>query len=191
MNKFLLLLTLSLILISHSYSGELPEGWYLHKKFGNKSNVEAGTDDKIFYSSPNSFYLKSMTGGGNINQSLIGNRYAGKRIRISAYLKSDNLIKTKGYGGQVWAYSYINGKPYCMGASGNIEGTNNWKKYTVVLDVPSEGKNISLVYGLSVQGEGTVWIDNMTFEIVDKKTTPLLNANYSKNYKNIKPKNLP
>jgi hypothetical protein len=175
-----------LAFIGVAYGGDLPKGWYKFAKSPG-TEVEAGTDEKVFHSKPNSFYLKCTSGkGGNINQEISGSEYAGKRIRLSAYLKSDNLVNDNGYGGQIWAYSFSGGELYMTSAAGNIKGTTDWKEYSVVFDIPED--NPSVTYGLSVSGQGTVWIDSISWEVVDKATTPLKNASLKPNEK---PKNLP
>ncbi len=110
------------------YGGDLPKGWYKFAK-SSESEIEAGTDEKVFHSKPDSFYLKCTSGiGGNVNQEISGSEYAGKRIRLSAYLKSDNLVNDNGFGGQVWAYSYSGKELYMKSAAGNIKGTTDWKE---------------------------------------------------------------
>jgi hypothetical protein len=47
-----------------------------------------------------------------------------------------------------------------------IKGTNEWKKYEIVLDVPKN--SVRIAYGVLVSGEGTVWMDDLNFEVVSK-----------------------
>src|SRR6185436_2332294 len=47
-----------------------------------------------------------------------------------------------------------------------VSGTTDWKMYSVVLDVPSDAKNIFL--GVLLNGKGQIWADDLTFEIVDR-----------------------
>ena len=166
-----------------TYAGELPEGWHLSKKSPNV-NIKVGTDENVYESAPNSFYLNSISGiGGNINQSLSSKEYLGKRVKITAFLKTENLINAtlKGvtYGVQLWSYVYQQARELRQATDGRIQGTNDWKKYTVIFDVPKESSKI--VYGLSVTGNGMAWIDTIKFEIVDK-STPLKNSWTPKNY---------
>jgi hypothetical protein len=48
-----------------------------------------------------------------------------------------------------------------------IVGTNDWKKYEIVLDVPADGTKLG--YGVILSGVGQVWVDDFTFEIVDQE----------------------
>ena len=53
-----------------------------------------------------------------------------------------------------------------------IKGTNDWKQYEVVLDVPKEG-SAQIFFGVLLAGKGQVWVDDFKCEAVDKavKTT--------------------
>jgi hypothetical protein len=48
--------------------------------------------------------------------------------------------------------------------SRGIKGTNDWKRYEVVLDVPDASETISI--GLLLNGAGQVWMDDLKFETV-------------------------
>lgn len=45
-----------------------------------------------------------------------------------------------------------------------IEGTTEWQRYEVVLDVPEDAANIS--FGISLFGTGTVWLNTVKLEVV-------------------------
>jgi hypothetical protein len=53
-----------------------------------------------------------------------------------------------------------------------IKGTNDWRQFDVVLDVPNEDST-QIYFGALLSGKGQVWVDDFRFEIVDKsvKTT--------------------
>jgi len=46
-----------------------------------------------------------------------------------------------------------------------VRGTTDWKKYDIVLDVPSDAASMS--FGALLSGTGQIWFDNLNFEIVD------------------------
>ncbi|WP_339709666.1 hypothetical protein [uncultured Kriegella sp.] len=52
-----------------------------------------------------------------------------------------------------------------------IKGAIGWKKYEIILDVPSESSLIA--YGVLVNGPGQVWLDDFAFEVIakDSETT--------------------
>jgi hypothetical protein len=47
-----------------------------------------------------------------------------------------------------------------------IKGTTPWKRYEVVLDVPTESATLNL--GVLLTGKGQVWVDDVQLELVDK-----------------------
>jgi hypothetical protein len=55
-----------------------------------------------------------------------------------------------------------------------IEGTNDWQKYEIVLDVPDNSTGV--FYGVLIHGNGQAWLGDFSFEIVgdDVKTTNML-----------------
>jgi len=54
-----------------------------------------------------------------------------------------------------------------------IEGTTQWTKYSVVLDVPEDAAAIA--FGLLMAGKGQVWVDDLAFDVAgpDVATTGL------------------
>ncbi len=45
-----------------------------------------------------------------------------------------------------------------------IQGTSDWKRYSIVLDVPDKTQQI--IFGASLKGDGQIWIDDIEFENV-------------------------
>jgi len=45
-----------------------------------------------------------------------------------------------------------------------ITGTNDWYKYEIVLDIPEDGAMMN--FGALLEGDGKIWIDDLSFEIV-------------------------
>lgn len=92
--------------------------------------------------------------------------YRGKRVRATAYLKTDKAenggglaIVVMGPGNRVIANDD-------MGGSRAILGTTDWKQYEVVADVPDDASHLSI--GGTLRGKGTLWMDKLTLEVVDK-----------------------
>jgi hypothetical protein len=119
-------------------------------------------------------FLKSVkqpkgAGFGTIMQSFNPTDYLGKRVRLSGYIKSADVSKWAG----MWFR--VDGQPGKTLAFDNmqdraIKGTTAWKKYEIILDVPQNATAIA--YGVLVSGPGTVWIDDLNFEIVDADIPP-------------------
>src|SRR5215472_9815451 len=80
--------------IGHS---EIPSGWFVT---GNAPwDYEVGLDEKVSYTGRSSAYikgLKSPKSAGNLMQGFRADLYRGKRVRLSAYVKSFDI---KGWAG--------------------------------------------------------------------------------------------
>jgi hypothetical protein len=102
-----------------------------------------------------------MTGFGTMMQSFSADRYRGAKIHFSADVKADHV---KGWAG-LWmridagrtsvAFDNMQQRP--------IKGTRDWKRYSIVLDVPRESTGISL--GILLDGQGAVWMSGASFGV--------------------------
>jgi hypothetical protein len=116
-------------------------------------------------------YLKSVAkakGFGTIMQNFIPDDYLGKRVKLTAYIKSKDVrswagmwFRVDGAKGNVLSFDNMQDRP--------IKGTTGWKQYQIVLNVPKSAKGIA--YGVLLAGTGTVWMDDFTFEIVGESTS--------------------
>jgi hypothetical protein len=102
-------------------------------------------------------------GFGTLTQGFKAEKYKGKRVRLSAFVKSDEV---KGWAG-LWMR--IDGKEKSGIAFDNmndraVKGTTDWKMYEVVLDVPDDAEEI--FFGFLVAGKGQGWVDDMKIEEV-------------------------
>ena len=93
-------------------------------------------------------------------------RYLGKRIRLSANLKSDGVKEWGGLwmrvddGRDSLAFDNMHKGP----KDRSIKGTTDWQTYSVVLDVPERATDIYI--GFLLSGSGTLWANAIKFEIV-------------------------
>lgn len=100
-----------------------------------------------------------------VMQQFSAKNYLNKRIKLSAYLKSEEI---KDWGG-IWFR--IDGRNFEQLKFDNMQdrpvvGTNPWNYYSSVLDVPKESEILN--FGFLLQGSGKLWADDFSFEIVDK-----------------------
>ena len=146
----------------------LPTGWF---KAGNKpKSYQMIVEDSSGVDRKKAMTIKSIDknidGFGTLMQNFSPDKYLGKRIRMSGYMKSKNVETWSGFwlrvdkaGSQTsLAFDNMQDRP--------IKGTTEWKKYEIVLDVPSEATNIG--FGALLDGTGQIWFDKLNFEIVDK-----------------------
>lgn len=154
---------------------QMPKGWL---KAGSKpSEYKIGIDKQNFYSNKSSMYIEGTTDTdkdfGTVMQSFSASKYSGKRLKLSAYLKSKDW---KGWAGIWLRADDSNNKSVSFDNTANrgITGTTDWKVQEIVLDIPQNTKTIAL--GVLASGKGMVWADNIKLDIVDQ-TTPVTNNN--------------
>jgi DNA-binding winged helix-turn-helix (wHTH) protein len=138
-------------------------GWFLAGN--NASNYEMGVDQQASYHGQPSSYLKAkrtfMEGFGSMMQQFGTGQYAGRRVRLSAFVKAKDvdfagLWMRVDRGPTTVSFDNMGDRP--------IKGTVTWQNYEVVLDVPRDATTISL--GLYLNKSGTVWLNSLKFESV-------------------------
>ena len=142
----------------------VPRGWFLA---GTKpAEYEAGVDADQLYQGHASAFLKSKTqsvdGFGTLMQSIRAEQYKGKRVRLSGFVKSQGVVSWAGLwmrvdqGKEMVTLDNMQDRP--------IKGTTDWRRYDVVLDVPSDSTGIS--FGILLDGAGAVWLSGTKFDVV-------------------------
>jgi C-terminal processing protease CtpA/Prc len=98
----------------------------------------------------------------------IPNNYAGKKITLTGYIKTENV--TDGYAG-LWmridpsvAFDNMN--------KNGVKGTTDWTKYEITLEMNPE-KTKQIVIGGLLVGKGKMWLDNLTVTIDGKDVNDL------------------
>jgi hypothetical protein len=95
-------------------------------------------------------------------QSFKADEYLSKRIRFSAFVKTDAV--------QDWAglWLRVDGPKGSLAFDNmqtrSIKGTTAWQNYEVVLDVPAEATGIA--FGILMSGTGSAWINSIKMEVV-------------------------
>ena len=103
-------------------------------------------------------------GFGTLMQTVLADSYRGKRLRLSARIKSANADHA-----QLWMR--IDGSNQKMLGFDNMDshpvtGTTDWKRYEVVLDVPDN--SVDIAFGIFLNGGGKMWADDFKLEPVGK-----------------------
>jgi hypothetical protein len=146
---------------------EVPKGWFMA---GSKpTEYESSVDTGNAYAGQPSAYLRSkksaaQDGFGTLMQNFSAEQYVGKRVRFSAFVKSDSIESWAGLwmrvdgksGQQPLAFDNMQDRP--------VKGTSAWQNYEVVLDVPAGATGI--FFGILLDGPGTVWMNSAKFEEV-------------------------
>ena len=161
-NSFLIGLTFTL------FSFDSPSAWF---NAGSKPNsYEMGIEKGAGQNGKNAATIKSIDkkidGFGTLMQQCTPDKYLGKRIKMTAIVKTENVTNWAG----LWLRVDQAGsnQPLSFDNMGErpIKGSTNWTEYEIILDVPN---NASLIaYGALIDGTGQIWFDNITFEIVSE-----------------------
>ncbi|WP_100331942.1 helix-turn-helix domain-containing protein [Bacillus xiapuensis] len=142
-------------------------GWFLSGS--NPFNYEMGIDHEIVHQGKASGYLKSKTvldstEFATMMQTFKANRFVGKRIRLSCFIRTKDVdayagmwMRVDDTRGDVLQFDNMSNRP--------IKGTTNWNRYSIILDVPAQSAVIS--FGIILSGQGTVWADQFSFEEVN------------------------
>jgi hypothetical protein len=138
-------------------------GWFMAGMAPD--DYTTGLDKTIKHSGASSAYIRSKDAPKDFStlmQIISPANYAGKRVRFSAFVKSDKVSEWAGLwmridgGKETLQFDNMQDRA--------IKGTNDWKEYSVVLDVPATATGI--FYGILTSGTGTVWIDDAKLEVV-------------------------
>ncbi len=145
-----------------------PTGWYKNGT-NNAAAYLAGVDHIQTHAGQPSAYVKSnqsaIEGFGGMMQMCSAENFLGKRLRFSAWMKTENV----GEGGaHLWLR--VDGKErnemlqFDNMNNRAVKGTTDWQQYSVVLDVPAN--SAALAYGFFVHGLGQAWISGVKIEEV-------------------------
>lgn len=145
--------------------GLMPTGWL---RAGTAPNdYYMGIDREESHSGSSSGYVMARVekskGFGTLMQAFKAENYTGKRIRLSAHVKVEEVgvwaglwMRVDGETGASMAFDNMQDRP--------IRGTADWQPYEIVLDVPDGSVNIA--FGFLLAGPGTVWADDFKIEVV-------------------------
>lgn len=157
---------------------DIPTGW---AKAGNKpESYEMGIQKGAGYRGQHAATIKSIEkeirGFGTLMQAVHAGQYAGRRIRMSGYVRTENadtawlwlrvdMVDSTSQKDSVLRIMHgldnMHNRP--------INGTTDWKKYELVIDLPANASY--LLFGGGLSGTGQMWFDNLSFEVVSN-TTP-------------------
>ncbi|MBX9692737.1 MAG: hypothetical protein K2Z81_10160 [Cyanobacteria bacterium] len=161
-----------------------PAGWFLAGD--SPKNYNWGIDKTITRDGQKAAYLTFTSqntqppqgpGFGTLMQSFSAREYEGKRLRFKGFMKTKDVsdeaalwMRIDGFRGDILNFDNMDDR--------QVKGTNDWKPYEIVLDVPRGSANISI--GTLLSGRGQVWISGLAVEEVDKSIKPT--AEYKGSY---------
>ncbi len=112
---------------------------------------------------------------GSLIQKVSSQRYLGKRIRFTGFMKSRAVTGWAGF--FVRADNEDDKKPLTFDNMHDrpVKGTTDWKAYTIELDVPFNASKVT--FGALLHGEGQVWFDDISIEVTGNSS---ITADYVK-----------
>lgn len=157
-----------LFLINNKSNAQKIGGWFIA---GNKPNsYNVGLDKTTYKSGGSSAFIasseKKIDGFGTVMQTCNAQNYLGKRIKMTAYIKSENVSDWAGMWLRVDSKLTKKSLSFDNMQDRPIKGNNGWTKCEIILDVPEESGTLN--YGFLLSGTGKVWFDYISFEVVDK-----------------------
>jgi hypothetical protein len=166
--------SLLFLLVGTLMAYDVPKGWIIS---GTRPNeYEMGVDVGAGQGGKNAAtirsYKKEVNGYGRLVQSFSADNYKGKRLKLSGFLKTNNVDEWAGLlmkieSKTVNPYTRREGRKVIT--SDNmynrfIHGTTDFTKYEIVLDVPDSAAYIE--FGARLTGAGQIWFDRLKFEVV-------------------------
>ena len=116
----------------------------------------------------NIFTIKSVqskiSGFGSLGKHTQTDLYSGKTVKMSGYVKSEDVKSWAGLWMRVDYYD-VRVLAFDNMQKRSIKGSTDWTKYEVVLFVPMEATSIS--YGVLLSGTGQIWFKDVVLEVVD------------------------
>lgn len=153
------------------------DGWFLAGSHPGNYNIDL--DKSVYKTGKSSAVLESTKkktdGFGTLMQTCSAEEYLGKRIKMTAYVKSKDVSDWAGmwmrvdskYSREALSFDNMQDRP--------IKGTSDWTKCEIILDVPEESSTLN--FGILLSGAGKVWFDDIKFEVVSKLESKETSAN--------------
>jgi len=165
--KFLFPLIVALVL-----SFDVPKGWQkagsAPGKYDMGLDFGMGRTSKYAATIQSNTYDFGMSQFGTLMQSFSPDKYVGKRIKMTGFMKSQNVRNWAGF------WLRVDGKKQNKSLSFDnmfdrpVTGTTTWRQYEIILDVPKGATNIA--FGALLDGVGKIWFDDIRFEEVSSTT---------------------
>lgn len=162
------LFRLLLLACLHAPLALAQDGMPLHWQVtGSKpQDFEIVADEKVRHAGKASaridFSGEMYAGFVAFSQTIQADAYRGKRVRISAWVKT----KSPDSHAQLWSrLDALKRNPgFDNMANRPVRGITDWQKYELVLDVPDDV--VAIVFGAMSLNQGTIWLDDFNLEVV-------------------------
>jgi len=169
----------SIVLVSVflvSFSFDDAAGWF---KAGSKpKSYDMGIDKGAGQTGNDCASIKSIEkkidGFGTLMQNFKADKYHGKKIRMTGYMRSKKVKSWAGFWLRVDGNEIKKSLAFDNMYKRAIKGTTDWNKYEIILEVSEKATKIA--FGAMLHGTGQIWFDKIDFEVVDNSvpTTNML-----------------
>ena len=160
-------LTGSIMASAANVDEDVPNPWFKNGQPPAKDQCLAGVDTALAQQGTQNLTLRceaSADGFVGVMQEFSAEDYLGKRVRFSASVKSESIaggwgglwMRIDDHGRRSSAFDNMQDRP--------IEGSTDWTRHEVVLDVSDDGAGI--FFGVLLTGSGQIWIKDLQFESV-------------------------
>ena len=158
---------------SSAIRNQNPLGWAARFSV-DSAGYNVGIDSMVVHGGSRSAYIQfrgfEPQGWATVMQTFRADEYRGKRVRLSAFVKTDNVesgallwMRVEGPDDSVLALDNMGDRP--------IRGTTDWRPYDVVLEIPKRAQAIAIGLILD-RGSGRVWVDDVTVSLVGTDVAP-------------------
>lgn len=143
--------------------GAAPMGWGV----GNSNEYEVSRNADVKHQGETSAEVRSTADApkdaGSLAQFLRADKYRGKRIRFSGFVKPEAVERWGGLWLRIDTDDKV-GVQYGNTQAAGAKGTADWAEHEIVVDVPEDARIIGL--GGTLVGKGKLWIDDLSLNIV-------------------------
>lgn len=167
----------------------IPEGW--QDGNGNRDGYfSMGLDPErpgcaVISSTPLADHLPASQ-FATLSQSIAAEPYLGNAIRVECELASENLdgsgtiwLRVDGQRANAIRFDNLLDQPGVP-----LSGTQDWRRFSIALDVPEEA--VSIHFGFLLRGRGKLWARNFAVESIAATDAP----SRRRGYRNDRPTNL-
>ncbi len=107
-----------------------------------------------------------VDGRAGVCQVICNHNIAGKRVRISAWVKTDSLHNAA----FLKVYAHGMGEPYSYPGWEQFSGTHPWTRTQFEVDIPNDAYVMWVWFLDTIPAEGRAWFDDMSAEVLGPAT---------------------
>jgi hypothetical protein len=145
----------------------IPKGWYIPQE---STSYEVGVDEETTVKGKKVVTIKSIVNDVDttelaaLAQYCNVKQYRGKRVQLSGFMKSVDVMGVAGFWIRTDKKDSFRLQFIDNINEWGIKGTQSWKSYDIVIDIPEDV--ISMGFGAFLQGKGQIWFGNFSVDTV-------------------------